>query len=737
MAINVKTSHNFLPVVLWLALLASRAVTQQPDTLHPLEPSDTSSPASTLSSFVDACNELHQLIGDESFSGEQTKEIVAATQRVLDCLDLNEFPAELRNTAGLESGLYLKEVLDRIDLPAADEIQAISRSESGEDSPPLQWHIPRSRITIARVETGPNRNAYQFTPETLRRASLDYQIIKDLPYRTDGRRVSPGLREAYIALKKRVLIQSADTSSPRGTLTLFIDSCNELHQEILKERHYDRSNPRFHQLGTRIISCLDKSHLPTYAREYFDAEAAVCLKEVLDRTPLPPVEEIPGPTSVESTDGAKALKRWKIPGTQIVISRVQEGPRSGEFLFSAETVVRAPEFYQDVRSLPYRQGETQVSEDFYEWWLSSPGNPTVAALVDWLPAWCQRRFGGMAVWQWAGLVFAVPISLALMLGAFHVGRTYGNRVRARNLLRYWLTLGFPLTAILIPLGFKYFAWNYLSLRGSAVYVVNFSADVVFLVAVLTLIVRSSSRVAESIIAQPHIAPQGLDANLIRIVCRLLGIAAAVIVFLEGGRHLGFPVTTLVASAGIGGLAIALSAQGLIKGLFGTVMILLDKPYRVGERIVVKGHDGFVEEIGLRSTKIRSLHNHVIAIPNDMMAEAEIENVGKRNHIRKTTDLYIPIDTPRQKVTESIECVRSLVQDHEGMDPEFPPRVYFVDILPNAFIIRLTYWYSPPEAWECNAFGEKLNLKILEAFEQRGIQFNKSLPLPKPQPTPPV
>jgi MscS family membrane protein len=69
----------------------------------------------------------------------------------------------------------------------------------------------------------------------------------------------------------------------------------------------------------------------------------------------------------------------------------------------------------------------------------------------------------------------------------------------------------------------------------------------------------------------------------------------VIVLLEGGRYLGFPLSTLIASAGIGGLAIALSKQGLIQGLFGTVTVLLDKPYHVGERIMVKGHDGFVED----------------------------------------------------------------------------------------------------------------------------------------------
>ncbi|EMI22540.1 membrane protein containing Mechanosensitive ion channel MscS domain protein [Rhodopirellula maiorica SM1] len=706
-----------------IGLFAAVARTQEQTARHPLEPSDTSSPAATLTSLIDSCSELHDLIGDETFSVERADELLSTTQRILDCLDLSELPKELRTTAGMESALFLKEVLDRIELPMDEDIPGAADSKSNEGEPLLRWQVPHTRIAIARMELGPYRNAYLFTPGTLRRAAEDYRMVKRLPYRADGRTVSPGIYDAYIAITKQRPTQSADTSSPRGTLTLFLDSCNELHQLILQHRHLDQSDPAFDQLGQRIVSCLDTSQLPEYSREYFDAEAAVCLKEVLDRTVLPPAEEIPGIESVETMDGAETLARWQVPRTQIVISKMQEGPRRGEFLFSAETVSSAPEFYQKAISLPYRQDERGVSEGFYLWWLSSPGNPTMAALVDRLPNWFQRRSFSMALWQWIGLLPAIPLSLALMFFAFRLGTTRGERVREHNLLGYWLSLGFPLVAILIPIGFKHYAWEYLTLRGTAIYVVNFCADMVFLLAVLALIVRASSRVAESIIALPHISPTGLDANLIRIIGRVLGIVAAVIVFLEGGRHLGFPVTTLIASAGIGGLAIALSAQGLIKGLFGTVTILLDKPYRVGERIQVNGHDGYVEEIGLRSTKIRALTNHIISIPNDQMADAEIENIGKRQNIRRRSELFIPIDTPRKQVEAAIECIRRILDNHEGMDPDFPPRVFFADFTPNAFRIEIVYWYTPPDFWKYMAFSERVNLEIFTAFEQRDIQFS--------------
>ncbi len=714
---------RFIAAVLLLVFISAAGRSQETAPLHPLAPSDTSSPAATVASLIDACNRLHSLINDENFSVQQIDELLPTTARILDCLDLSELPNDLRTTAGIESALFLKEVLDRIELPAEDEIPGSDDLELQDGQPLLRWQIPNTRIAIARMELGPDRDAYLFTPGTVRRAAQDYRMVKALPYRTVGGAVSPALHDQYVALTKQAPTQSGDTSSPRGTLTLFLDSCNELHQVISQTRYFDRSNPEFELLAERILSCLDTSQLPEFTRDYFDAESAVCLKEILDRVPLPPIEEIPGIESVETADGNEALVRWQIPRTQIVISKIQDGPRRGEFTFSAETVLRAPALYRKVAASPYRQDDRPVSEGFYEWWLSSPGNPAVARLLDSLPVWFQNRVFGMAIWQWIGLIPAIPFAFVSMFLAFRRGMSQGERVRSRNLIRYWLTMGFPLLATLVPIAFKQFAWEYLSLRGTAIYVVNFCADIVFLLAILIVIVRVSSRIAESIVALPHVAPRGLDANLIRLICRVLGIAAAVIVFLEGGRYLGFPITTLIASAGIGGLAIALSAQGLIKGLFGTVTILLDKPYRVGERIVVKGHDGFVEEIGLRSTKIRALTNHVISIPNDQMADSEIENIGKRENIRRQTELHIPLDTPREKVEQAVQCIRAALDQHDGMDPNFPPRVYFKEFGSDAFLIQLTYWFTPPDLWEFLAFSEKLNLEIFRAFEQHGIQFS--------------
>jgi MscS family membrane protein len=152
------------------------------------------------------------------------------------------------------------------------------------------------------------------------------------------------------------------------------------------------------------------------------------------------------------------------------------------------------------------------------------------------------------------------------------------------------------------------------------------------------------------------------------------------------------------------------------------MILLDKPYRIGQRIVVKGHDGVVEEIGLRSTKVRLLTGHQTTVPNDQMANSDIENIGRRPHIRRLTNITITYDTPPEKIEKAIDIIKQLLDDHKGMDPAFPPRVFFNEFNPASLNILVLYWYHPADYWGFQEFGQQINLQIMQAFAKEGIKF---------------
>jgi MscS family membrane protein len=539
-----------------------------------------------------------------------------------------------------------------------------------------------------------------------------------------GTFVAVGSRDA--AGEQPDAFRPADTSSPRATLRSFIDACNEMHQEIQSALYVDRTSSIHHPKVRRILDCLDASQLAEFERVEATGEAAACLKEILDRLELPPYDEIPDAAAMEAESENGELTQWRIPGTRITIARVEEGPQRHEYLFSPGTVGRAVEYYRDVKSLPYRTTGPQTSPGFYEWYLTTPGHPIVGRIVDRLPDWFRQRFLGMARWKWLGLLLVTLVAICLMAWAYWLYGRLAARYRDESLFRYCLTIVLPILALLVPLGFHAVAYNYVTLRSGPLYFASFAANMTALVASLVVVVGACNRIAAAIIATPQINPQGLDAQFIRIVAKLLSVVLVVIIFLEGGRYLGIPITTLIASAGVGGLAVALAAQDTVKNLFGTIMLLTDKPFRVGERIIVGKYDGVVEEIGLRSTRIRLLTGHQAAIPNDELARNDIENVGRRPYIRRIADIHIPLDTPRIKLEQAVASIRSALENHEGMDPAYPPRVFFYDFKPEAFVIRMIYWYSPPQYWDFLELGERINFEVFRVFEEQGIQF--SLPM---------
>jgi MscS family membrane protein len=215
----------------------------------------------------------------------------------------------------------------------------------------------------------------------------------------------------------------------------------------------------------------------------------------------------------------------------------------------------------------------------------------------------------------------------------------------------------------------------------------------------------------------------LDLNFVK----LIRVIAHVVVVVFGGVYIlqaltGKPLNALLAGLGIGGLAVALAAQDTLKNFFGSIMIMLDKPFLVGDRVVVDGVDGPVEDIGFRSTRIRTLTGHLVAIPNEKMASINIENIGRRPSIRRLTNITITYDTPPEKVERALAIIREVLNNHEGMDPEFPPRVYFDEFNDASLNIVMIYWYFPPNYWDFLAFSERVNLKIMRAFEAEGIEF---------------
>ena len=183
-----------------------------------------------------------------------------------------------------------------------------------------------------------------------------------------------------------------------------------------------------------------------------------------------------------------------------------------------------------------------------------------------------------------------------------------------------------------------------------------------------------------------------------------------------------PITSVLATLGVGGLAVALASQDTIRNFFGSLVLVGDKPFQVGERVVIDGHDGPVETVGLRSTRIRTLDGHLITIPNGELANKTIQNIGRRPYIRRKLNMTITYDTSPEKVQKAVDIIKEILKDHEGQNPDFPPRVYFNDFNSDSLNIIVIYWYHPPNYWDFMIYNERVNFEILERFNAEGIDF---------------
>ena len=211
----------------------------------------------------------------------------------------------------------------------------------------------------------------------------------------------------------------------------------------------------------------------------------------------------------------------------------------------------------------------------------------------------------------------------------------------------------------------------------------------------------------------------LDDMLIPITGKTIKIFFVVITVLFILNNLGYNITSLVAGLGLGGLAVAMAAQDTLKNFFGAVAIFIDRPYTIGDRVIVEGVDGPIEQIGLRSTRIRTLDGTLVTIPNSRMADAIINNIQKRPTRKTMNTIGVTYDTSIEKMRRAIEIIRGIMKDHPGTENHL---VYWKDYGPyslNIFAIHWCKYLAYDKYLECL---QEMNFQIKESFGKEGIEF---------------
>jgi len=217
----------------------------------------------------------------------------------------------------------------------------------------------------------------------------------------------------------------------------------------------------------------------------------------------------------------------------------------------------------------------------------------------------------------------------------------------------------------------------------------------------------------------------LDDMLVPVIRKSLRIFITVIALLYiADNILDQDIGAILAAAGIGGLAFALAAKDTIANVFGSITIFADRPFQIGERIRLGGFDGPVENVGFRSTRIRTLDGHQVSVPNSKIVNEMVENIGRRPFIKRLANITITYDTPPDKVASAVEIIKDVLANTEEVnrDPDLIPRVYFNDFNDWSLNILVIYWVKPPDYWLFQQTNQKVNLAIMHRFAAEGIEF---------------
>ena len=520
-------------------------------------------------------------------------------------------------------------------------------------------------------------------------------------------------------------LEPPDLSSPRATLNHFLTTGDAM-SEFMRDRYWHAPSralvDQLERLEAEREGLFDLSEIPPAARSELVRDGIHYLYDVLSRIELPPEAEIPDAAVfedavTESEESGEKTASWTIPHTEITLVRIEDGVGAGKFVFSSSTLARAEEFYNKARTLPYRRDvpledyvEMRPYLSFKSWFFSSR---TIESFPDWL----KQSVLDQALWKWIALAAWVIASVVLVA---IVHRLMRNQ-RSGDALRAQLArVATPLTLLLIPLTLDQMN-RALTLTGWVSGGVVLVAKGVTFLALAWIIWATLIAIAEAIIASPKIPNQGLNASLLRLIARTTGIVIVTAIVLYVSNQLGAPLYSLVAGLGVGGLALALAVRPTLENIIGSLTLFADKPVRVGDYCRFGNEYGTVEEIGMRSIRLRKQDDTIVTLPNADFSQREITNYSRRRCWLYETRLGLRYETSPEQLRYVMAKLREMLHGHpkvssDSLHVRFGGfGAYSLDIVLFAYI-RTRDWLS------YRAIREDINLRIMDIIEEAGTCF---------------
>jgi MscS family membrane protein len=469
--------------------------------------------------------------------------------------------------------------------------------------------------------------------------------------------------------------------TPNGTLFGFLQAVQSgnypaasQYLQLSPARRADKGE----QLATQLKAVLDSAFVGSLRAISTNPEGTV-------QPGLPSDHERVGTLSVDDSEA------------DVILVRVND-PNAGKiWLFSADTLAKVPEFYELVHA---HQVETHVPH----------------ALV-------KTQFLGMPVWLWLALLLAIPVAAGLawvLIELVVLPLMLWRKHRKQPQLADWRKVSGPVWLVVAVLIHRILA-SYLGMPLLHRHYYFMTARVVLIIAAgwlaLRVVARGMERLRDRAIARGSTG----TGSLALLGQRMLKVVVVLFAGLAVMGALGFNLTTALAGLGIGGLAIGFGAQKTIENLFGGISLLGDEVIRVGDTCNFNGRVGSVEDISLRSTRIRTVERTELSIPNGTLATMNVENLTRRDKILFNPKIGLRYETTPDQLRYVLTEARRLLYQHPKVETA-SARIRFSGLEDSWLGLEVFSYVLTRDMAEFTAIREDILLRLMEIVADAGTGF---------------
>lgn len=601
-------------------------------------------------------------------------------RRAAHFLDLSEIPREQQAILGPEVAEKLCRVLSRLSARA----QAVS-SESPEG--PLEGGVPANTVVALRFsrsgisgevwlrrtrDASTGELAWLFTRRTVSSAPFWYRVLVEGKKPTAQAQLNPGLPPA----------SDLSQTSPREALEGFLEAAAQ--GNFQQAAHYlDLSAFSESEQAVQGPLLARRLYLVSVRRHPFQPEKVSNDPAGVPEVGLPEDRERVGTLEVRGRQVDLLLADRYDPGV---------GHR---WVFAQETVAEIPSLYR-------RHGFGWVGDHLP-------------------PIFFAVSFAGLALWQWLSLLVLLFLGFWVSRRLGHLLALFSRRLAARTGVSWDDALAEALDG---PAGL--WLWSLLLWAGGSwlgLMTTDVAKALVKLLAILAttwFFLRLLDRLSSQWSSQAQ-EKHSLVFGFIPIFKRIGRILLVTFGLLAGLHVAGVPVTTALAGLGIGGVAVAFAAQKTLENIFAAVAIASDRPFSLGDTVRIGSLVGTVEDLGLRSTRIRTFERTVVTVPNSTVVGSEVVNLSARDRMLYNPTLSLVYDTRPEKLRRILKAIRELLATHPRVVQE-GARCRFRGFGESALLVEV-YCHLDTQEWEeYLALAEELNFALAEIVEREGSAF---------------